>query len=174
MKPAAVAHGIALAVGIAILAIATLLAGCDTSLHRMQTRPDLGGPTAPPAGAIPMDEPAAPPPLTRALVERGRDRFEKTCAACHGVAGDGDSQVARAMTLRRPPSLVDAAAAQLSDGRILAVIDAGYGLMPPCRAFVTPDDRVAILHYVRVLQRRDVALAALSPPLQQEAARWLR
>src|SRR5438477_7040054 len=33
--------------------------------------------------------PKIPIPITRALVERGRDRFEIFCAACHGILGDG-------------------------------------------------------------------------------------
>ena len=32
---------------------------------------------------------AVPEPLTAALLERGRDRFEIVCATCHGLRGDG-------------------------------------------------------------------------------------
>src|SRR5262245_22524705 len=96
------------------------LAGCDWSLHRMQapdkctvngtaTRlPNDSCDLEPPTGIVAMEAPAAQPPITRALIERGRDRFDRMCAACHGVRGDGDSPVARAMTLRRPPSLIAA------------------------------------------------------------------
>jgi hypothetical protein len=104
----------------------------------------------PPDGVVPFGSPGAPPPVTRALLERGRDRFERFCAACHGIAGDGDSDVARAMTLRKPPSLVDANARALSDARILFVIERGYGLMP--RHELSLVDRTAVLHFVRVLQ----------------------
>ncbi len=168
------------------LLVLLALAGCDWSLHRMQEpvgctvhgtttllpggRCDL----TPPEGIVAMDPPAAPPPLTRALMVRGRDRFERICAACHGLAGDGQSQVARAMTLRRPPSLVDGAAAQLTDERIVTAMTTGYGLMPAYRALLSVPDRYAVLHYIRALQLRDVALGALSPPEQAEAARWLR
>jgi len=161
------------------------LAGCDWSLHRMQepvactvhgTTPHLPNDACdlqPPDGIVAMELPAPPPPVTRALLERGRDRFERICAACHGLAGDGISQVARAMTLRRPPSLVDATAKSLPDDRILFVIERGYGVMPPYRAILAPADRHAVLHYVRALQQREVELAALPPEAQQEARRWL-
>jgi len=122
-----------------------------------------------PAGAV-----APPPPITRALLVRGRDRFDRFCAACHGLAADGDSQVARAMTLRRPPSLVDAAATGLPDPRVLEVIEHGYGVMPSYAAMIAPRDRFAILHYVRALQQRTVSLAALPLAQQEEARRWLR
>ena len=47
-----------------------------------------------------------PVPITRELMNRGRDRFEIFCAPCHGVRGDGDSAAAARMELRRPPSLI--------------------------------------------------------------------
>jgi mono/diheme cytochrome c family protein len=47
-----------------------------------------------------------PLPLTRALLEEGRTHYEVWCAVCHGLAGHGESIVARNMPMRRPPSLV--------------------------------------------------------------------
>lgn len=162
------------------------LAGCDWSLNRMQEQPKcvLNGATKllpndscnllPPEGAVAMTTPdEAPPPLTPQLLARGRDRFERICAACHGVAADGQSQVARAMTQRRPPSLVDAAAASLTDAKILASMESGYGVMPSYRTMLAPADRFAVLHYVRALQQREVPLAELPAALQQEARQWL-
>ena len=177
------------AIVLALAAAAAALAGaCNWSLQRMQHQPKckVDEPTSylaggacnlePPDGVVvyqPGPEPA-PPPVTRALLERGRDRFDRICAPCHGLAADGDSQVARAMTLRKPPSLVDATVTGFSDARILFVIQHGYGLMPEYATLVRGDDRYAILHYVLALQQRTVDLAALPAPLQQEAKRWLR
>jgi len=162
-----------------------VLVGCDWSLHRMQEpgKCTVYGTTAllpndscnlePPAGIVAMEAPASPPPITRALVERGHDRFDRMCAACHGLRADGDSPVARAMTLRRPPSLIDPRVAAFTDERILTVITTGYGLMPSYGSSLALSDRYAVLHYVRVLQQRDVALDQLSPALQAEARQWL-
>jgi mono/diheme cytochrome c family protein len=127
----------------------------------------------PPDGIVAMEAATAPPPVTRSLLVRGRDRFERICAACHGPAADGVSQVARVMTLRRPPSLVDATAQKLDDTRILTVIATGYGVMPAYGAMVALPDRYAILHYVRALQQREVVIGELSPEQQAEAHRWL-
>lgn len=169
------------------LALLLLVAGCDWSLHRMQTTDNCkvhGATTLLPHGSCDMkppadivaidDEPATPPPLTRDLVLRGRDRFDRICAPCHGVAGDGRSAVAGAMKLRRPPSLVDVPVTRFDDTRILTVMTSGYGVMPSYASIVTPRDRFAILQYVRVLQHRDIVLDELSPAEQQEARRWLR
>jgi hypothetical protein len=165
-----------------------VLAACDWSLHRMTDQPKCKTGEAtpwlasgacnqhPPDGTIEWQRPELParPALTRALVERGRDRFERFCAPCHGVAGDGDSDVSRAMTLRRPPSLIDAAARTLSDDRIFEVVTRGYGVMPRYDVALPPGDRWAVIDFVHVLQSREVAFAALTPAQQQEALRWLR
>lgn len=168
------------------LAVLLLVAGCDWSLHRMQepSKCIVDGTTdflphgscnlTPPEGIVPIAEPQAPPPITRALLGRGRDRFERICAACHGIHADGDSPVARAMMQRKPPSLVDATAAGLTDDRILTVITYGYGLMPEYASIIAPRDRYAILHYVRAIQHREIALDDLSPSQQAEARKWLR
>lgn len=168
------------------LAILLVLGACDWSLHRMQEQPrcTVHGATnllpndscdlAPPPGTVSILPDVPAPPITRALLERGRDRFDRICAPCHGVAADGDSQVARAMTLRRPPSLVDTTVSQFTDDRILTVIENGYGVMPSYRGLLSVRDRHAVLNYIRVLQQRITALDALPPALQQEASRWLQ
>lgn len=169
------------------LAVLLLLAGCDWSLHRMQEQPrcEPYEPTRlfangacnqdPPDGVVPYGAApiAPPPPVTAALIDRGRDRFARFCAPCHGPEADGNSAVARDMRLRRPPSLVDDAAAKLPDDKILTVIERGYGLMPPYGDVLGSDDRHAVLQFVRVLQQRDVAIDQLSPDLRKEALSWL-
>jgi mono/diheme cytochrome c family protein len=133
-----------------LVAMLVLLAGCDWSLNRMQERPP-EQPVQQPEGIVAIDDVEQPPDLTRELILRGRDRFDRICAACHGTAANGDSPVARAMQLRRPPTLVDATVSKFTDQRILDVMVSGYGVMPSY-AWVPARDRYAILHYVRVLQ----------------------
>ena len=78
---------------------------------------------APPAGTVPfgsVGDPALqrgvgpdgkPLPLAplaarpRSCWPRGRKKFDIHCAVCHGLVGDGQSQVALNMSLRKPPSL---------------------------------------------------------------------
>ncbi len=154
-----------------------LVCACDWSLHRMQEQPkctihgELAGvpcDLAPPDGVVAWHatEPARPP-LSRALIERGRDRFARVCAPCHGIAGDGDSDVARVMTQRKPPSLVADNVRQLWDERIFFVITHGYGMMPSYGGALSAPDRWAVLAFVRALQAREVA--ADDP----EVSRWL-
>ncbi|MDB4956802.1 MAG: hypothetical protein JWO36_4371 [Myxococcales bacterium] len=167
-----------------VIVLACAVAGCDWSLHRMQEQPrcEVNGTTAhfangmcnqqPPEGVVAMEPPPQMPPITRELLFRGKDRFERICAPCHGVEADGNSYVAQMMTLRKPPSLVDAAAQKLADDRILTVMSTGYGLMPRY-ADIPATDRFAIFHFVRALQQREVSFTELPEPLQREAKQWL-
>jgi mono/diheme cytochrome c family protein len=90
-----------------------------------------------------------PLPLTRALLERGRKRFEITCATCHGLLGDGNSMVARNMALRPPPSLHQYR--EQPDGYFFEVITNGYGLMPAYDSSLGVEERWAVVAYLRAL-----------------------
>ncbi len=91
-----------------------------------------------------------PVPLSRAFLERGRTRFDVQCAVCHGHLADGQSLVARNMSLRPPPNLL-ARAAQ-PDGWYFQVMSEGFGLMPSYASVLTAEDRWAIVAYLRALQ----------------------
>ncbi len=141
----------------------------DWSLSRMQEQPrvDPFDPqmSAPPPFAVsrasgPL---APPPPVTRELVETGRDRFEAICSACHGIRGDGASVVATKMLLRRPTSILEPRVRALSDEQILEVIERGYGLMPSYASELAPRDRWATVAYVRALEIAQGVDAALLP-----------
>ncbi len=111
-----------------------------------------------------------PVPVTRALLERGRARFDVVCATCHGVAGDGVSAVARTMQRRRPPSLHEPRLVALVPGALYRVITDGYGVMPSYAKLVPPDERWAVVAYVRTLALSRMArLDSLPPAVRQDA-----
>ena len=134
---------------------------------------------APPAGTVPYHglveevrapgrgadgKPVAVSPVApdARLLSRGRDRFEVSCAVCHGVLGDGQSQVALNMSLRRPPSLHDYR--DRPDGYLYQVITEGFGLMPSYAGVLSVEDRWAVVAYVRALQlSQHAAVDRLSP-----------
>lgn len=115
-----------------------------------------------------------PIPVTRAFVERGQGRFQIYCATCHGVLGDGTSQVAENMTLRRPPSLHLPHIRAYPPGRLYAVIKHGYGFMRSYAAELPLEDRWATVAYVQALQRSQlIELESLPAELRTEAQKWL-
>lgn len=109
------------------------------------------------------------------IMERGQTRFRIFCAACHGALGDGNSQVAENMNLRRPPSLHEARIAALPVGRVYRVVRDGYGLMPSYADQLDTSDRWAVVAYVKALQlSQKTTLAQLPPALVKEAQPWLK
>jgi mono/diheme cytochrome c family protein len=104
-----------------------------------------------------------PLPLTRALLDRGRERFNIECAVCHGEDGAGQGIVVR-RGFPAPPSLETAALRAAPAGALFDVITRGYGAMYPAADRVAPPDRWAIVAYIRALQfSQQAPLAALTP-----------
>jgi mono/diheme cytochrome c family protein len=94
--------------------------------------------------------------LDRAFLERGRQRFEISCAPCHAVTGEGNgSVIPRGMT--PPPSFHDDRIRAFPVGQFYDVITNGIRTMPSYAAQIPPEDRWAIASYVRVLQRSRMA-----------------
>jgi len=91
------------------------------------------------------------PPITAALLARGRQRFDIFCSPCHSVAGDGDGMVAR-RGFPHPPSFHSDRLREASDQHFYAVITNGYGVMHSYATRVPPADRLAIVAYIRALQ----------------------
>lgn len=115
------------------------------------------------------------PPMTLALVQRGRERFDIFCAPCHGTAGDGDGMVVQ-RGMPRPPSYHDPRLVAAPDSHFVDVITNGYGAMYSYADRVPPEDRWAITAYIRALQRSQAETLDAAPPaaratLAAEAAR---
>jgi mono/diheme cytochrome c family protein len=107
-----------------------------------------------------------PAPVTRALLQRGRERFDAFCAACHDRAGTGQGIVVQ-RGLKQPPSFHVERLRQAPPGYFFDVITRGFGAMYDLSDRISPDDRWAIVAYVRALQRSQNASLADVP----EAAR---
>ena len=112
---------------------------------------------APPAGTVsraaePLDPIAARPPMTLALVQRGRARFEIFCTPCHGRSGDGNGIVVQ-RGFPRPPDYGEPRLMSAPDGYFYDVITHGHGAMYSYADRVPPRDRWAIAAYIRALQR---------------------
>jgi mono/diheme cytochrome c family protein len=92
-----------------------------------------------------------PLPRTKAVMQRGQQQFNTYCMVCHGAYGEGDGSVVPKMP--RPPSLQTEKVQNWPDGRIFHVISAGQNVMPSYSTQIAQEDRWAIVHYIRALQR---------------------
>lgn len=102
-------------------------------------------------------------PLSRALLERGRERYDIFCAPCHDAAGTGRGAVS-ARGFQAPPSLHDVRVRAMPVGQYVDIIANGVRNMPPYRAQVPVRDRWAIAAYIRALQiSRGTSLADVPP-----------
>ena len=159
-----------------LLAALMVVGGCnDTqaihephpSLERMQTQErvnpfDGRGMRTPPPDTVARDRDPTPAfadaegsiPLTvdLDLLTEGRASFDRTCATCHGVLGDGVSVVASKMIDRPPPSLHEPRIVAMSRQEVFDVITRGYGLMPSYAHFLDVHERWAVIAYLDALR----------------------
>jgi cytochrome c5 len=92
-----------------------------------------------------------PLPRSRTVLERGRTLYNNHCAVCHGMVGDGTALLSSAYGAK--PANLGGAAVGYPDGQIYGVIVLGKNAMPSYAADLEEDDRWAVVHYVRALER---------------------
>lgn len=92
-----------------------------------------------------------PEPVTPAMIEHGRQRFDIYCAVCHGRTGEGNGMIVR-RGFPTPPSFHIDRLRSAPAGHFVEVISNGFGLMYSYASRVEPADRWAIAAYIRALQ----------------------
>ena len=160
------------AAGLALL-VALLASGCDNMANQPKVNPyeiypDASSPLPPmgdPPGTVARGQQSQPPPppVTMALLERGRQRFDIDCAVCHGLAGFADGMVVQ-RGFPAPPSYHIDRLRNAPIQHYYDVITNGYGVMYSYAQRVAPEDRWAIVAYIRALQ------AAQAVPVSQLTA----
>jgi mono/diheme cytochrome c family protein len=111
---------------------------------------------------------ANPLPVTRQLIERGRQRFQINCSPCHGLLADGNG-ITKQFGMAVVANLHDPRIVQMADGEIFNVITHGRNLMAPYGAQVVTEDRWAIISYVRALQLSQLGTLQDLPEAQRAA-----
>lgn len=101
--------------------------------------------------AYPDDVEVFPMTVTKEMVTRGKERYEIFCSACHGLTGNGDGMIVR-RGFRRAASFNDDRMRQAPVGHFFDAISNGWGAMPSYAPQIPPQDRWAIIAYIRGLQ----------------------
>ncbi|MGA7626543.1 MAG: cytochrome c [Candidatus Acidiferrales bacterium] len=164
-------------VGIACLAVGTLISGCRLDMHiqpkylpyeptaffndgRSERQP-VPGTVA--RGQLRLDEllytgkengaisNRFPFPMTREDLERGQQRYNIYCTPCHDYTGGGDGIVVQ-RGFSPPPSFHSDRLRDAPAGHFFDVITNGYGSMYSYASRVEPEDRWRIAAYIRALQ----------------------
>jgi mono/diheme cytochrome c family protein len=108
-----------------------------------------------------------PAPVTEKVMLRGQERFDVFCSPCHGRTGQGDGMVVL-RGYRRPPSLHEERLRNAPVGHYFDVITNGFGAMPDYASQVKPQDRWAIIAYIRALQLSGHATLADVPAADRD------
>jgi mono/diheme cytochrome c family protein len=100
--------------------------------------------------------------VTPDLMERGRQRFNITCAMCHGATATGNG-ITKQYGLATVVTLQDDRIRNMADGEIFNTITNGKNTMMAYGPNVTVSDRWAVIAYLRALQRSQNASIADVP-----------
>lgn len=93
-----------------------------------------------------------PVPVTEQLMARGKQRYEINCLPCHGPQADGNG-ITKKYGMAVVANLHDKRIVVMPDGEIFHTITYGKGLMGAYASTVVPEDRWAIIAYLRALHR---------------------
>ena len=108
-----------------------------------------------------------PIPVTAQLVERGRQRFNITCAMCHGATAMGNG-ITKQYGLATVVTLQDDRIRKMADGEIFNTITNGKNTMMAYGPNIMVADRWAIITYLRALQRSQTG-AIVDVPAENRA-----
>jgi len=109
-----------------------------------------------------------PVPVTAELLGRGQQRFNITCAMCHGATAAGNG-ITKQHGLATVVTLQDERIRKMADGEIFNTITNGKNTMMAYGPNIMVADRWAIIAYLRALQRsQNAAIADVAPEHRAE------
>lgn len=109
--------------------------------------------------------------ITRAVIDRGEERFNIYCSPCHGRTGYGNGMIVQ-RGFTAPPSYHIPRLRAAPVGQFFDVMTNGYGEMYSYADRVDAADRWAIAVWIRVLQRsQDAAVVDVPPGAAVQLAR---
>ena len=94
-----------------------------------------------------------PVPVTDGSLRYGKLAYETTCVVCHGADGKGMGYIVPKYP--QPPDLNSSRVRNWTDGEIFHVITHGQGRMWSYKSQLKPEERWAVVNYVRALQRAE-------------------
>jgi len=90
--------------------------------------------------------------VNAALIQRGRERFDIYCAACHGKTGDSNGMMKKIGAMPAVANLHDKRIVEMADGEIFNTITFGKNTMGAVGPLLPTEDRWAVIAYLRALQ----------------------
>jgi hypothetical protein len=103
---------------------------------------------------------------TMAVLQRGQERYNVYCTPCHSRVGNGIGMIVQRGYMKAG-SFHSARLESAPLGHFFQVISNGYGAMPDYASQITPEDRWAIVAYIKALQLSQKATQADVPAGQE-------
>ncbi len=96
--------------------------------------------------------------IDEAFLARGHHQYQIYCLPCHGALGDGNG-ITKQYGMGATPTYHDERLRNVPEGELFNVITHGKGNMLPYSDKLSPEDRWAVILYVRALQRAQMGTA---------------
>jgi len=93
------------------------------------------------------------------FMAHGRERYAIYCQPCHGAVGDGNG-ITKQYGMGATPTYHDERLRSVPEGELFNVITHGKGNMLPYADKLSPEERWAVVLYVRALQRAQTGSAS--------------
>ncbi len=104
--------------------------------------------------------------ITPAVIQRGQERYDIFCSPCHGRLGNGQGMIVQ-RGFKTPPSFHIDRLRQAPPGHFFDAITNGFGVMYSYASRIPPEDRWAIIAYIKALQLSQNATLDDVPPDQR-------
>ena len=88
-----------------------------------------------------------PVKATKASIQKGKEIYEKKCALCHGVKGDGKGPTSAGLN-PKPTNFKEHHGMQVTDGEHFWRISKGRGPMPSFEKDLTVEGRWHVINYI--------------------------
>ena len=112
--------------------------------------------------------PTFPFEITEPILKRGKERFNIYCAPCHDGAGTGHGIAVQRGFQHGPETFHQQRLRDAAPGYFYQAISNGFGMMNGYAAQISPNDRWAIVAYIRALQLSENAVAKDLPDLDRQ------
>lgn len=89
---------------------------------------------------------------TKASIQKGKEIYEKKCALCHGIKGDGKGPNSAGLN-PNPTNFKDSHGEKMTDGEHFWKIATGRGPMPSFEKDLTVEERWHVINYINTFSK---------------------
>jgi mono/diheme cytochrome c family protein len=94
-----------------------------------------------------------PVKATKASIQKGKEIYEKKCALCHGVRGDGEGPTSAGLN-PKPTNFKESHGEMMTDGEHFWKITTGRGPMPSYEKDLSAGERWHVINYINTFSKR--------------------